>query len=56
MLDPALDELKPGQRVVLDLTGLICRDSTAVDLLVGHSKRVNQSGGALLIRCPSDLA
>jgi hypothetical protein len=31
---------------------MICRDSTAVDLLVEHSKRMNVSGGALLIRCP----
>lgn len=54
-LDAALDELNPRHRVVLDLTRLICRDSTAADLLVGHSQRISQSGGALLMRLPSNL-
>ncbi len=52
VLHTALDELKPGQRAVLDMSRMICRDSTAVDLLVEHSRRMNLSGGALLIRCP----
>ena len=52
VLHAALDELKPGQRAVLDMSRMICRDSTAVDLLVEHSRRMNLSGGALLIRCP----
>jgi anti-anti-sigma factor len=55
VLHAVLDDLKPGQRAVLDMSGMICRDSTAADLVVKHSKRMNQSGGALLIRCPSDL-
>lgn len=51
-LHAALNELKPGQRAVVDMSGMICRDSTAVDLLDKHSRRMNLSGGALLIRCP----
>ena len=52
VLHAALNGLKPGQRAVLDMSRMICRDSTAVDLLVHHSNRINVSGGALLIRCP----
>jgi anti-anti-sigma factor len=55
VLHAALHELKPGQRAVLDMSRMICRDSTAVDLLVEHSKRMNVSGGALLIRCPTGV-
>lgn len=47
-----LDEMLTTPRAVLDMSRMICRDSTAVDLLVEHSRRMNLSGGALLIRCP----
>ena len=53
MLDAALNELTLAKRIVLDLSGLSFMDSCGVNLLLERAQRMNDTGGALLVRCPS---
>lgn len=52
-LDAALNELKLVKRLLLDLTGISVMDSTGMALLLAHGQRMNNFGGALLVRCPA---
>ena len=53
MLDAALNELKLVKRMLLDLSGISVMDSTGAALLLAHGQRMNNFGGALLVRCPA---
>ena len=55
VLDAALKALNSDKPVVLDLVGLTCMDSSGAELLLAHERRINQAGGAMLVRCPSAL-
>jgi anti-sigma B factor antagonist/stage II sporulation protein AA (anti-sigma F factor antagonist) len=46
--------LAPGQTVVLDLSGVTFADSTLLKVLTQARGKANQTGGALLVRNPSD--
>ena len=52
-LDAALNELKLVTRLLLDLSGISSMDASGVALLLAHEQRMNDFGGALLVRCPA---
>lgn len=46
--------LASGQTVVVDLSGVVFTDSTLINVLVRARGRADQTGGALLVRNPSE--
>ena len=53
LLHAALQDVKPGSSVILDLSGLTFIDSSGVRLLMLHAHRMRRAAGALFVRCPS---
>lgn len=53
VLQAALEGLRAGSSVILDLSGLTFMDSSGVRLMMVHARRMRQARGALFIRCPS---
>ena len=48
--------LGPGQRVVLDLSGVTFMDSTCLDVLLAARTTLTRDGGSLVLRNPSHVA
>ena len=48
--------LGPGQRVVLDLSGVSFMDSSCLNVLVQARTTLTTDGGSLILRNPSDAA
>ena len=53
LLHAALEDLRAGSSVILELSGLTFIDSSGVRLLMMHARRMRQARGALFVRCPS---
>ena len=50
VLRSALDQLTPGQHVVVDCAGVQFIDSTGLHLIVTQSQRMSEAGGSLRLR------
>lgn len=53
ILHEALERLKPGSSVIVDLSRLTFVDSSGLRLLMVHAQRMRRAAGALFVRCPS---